>query len=157
MEVTMKAILVVDESETSTRAVEMVRNRKWPLETTFLVLAVLPRYLLPPPPPAMMTLLRRTGSRMPDRVAHARVGVQLTVEALRSAGLKAHGEVRMGRPRKAILEAAREMSAELIVMGASKVSWLGRLLRGGDTALRVSASAPCQVDVFREMGEAALV
>jgi nucleotide-binding universal stress UspA family protein len=148
MEATMKGILVVDESETSTRAVEVVRNRKFPLGTTFLVLAVVPRHLLPPPPPPILTLLRRVSDKMPDRATHARVGVQLAVEALRSAGLKAHGEVRVGRPRQAILEAAREMSADLIVIGAPKPSWLGRFLRGGDFVSRVSAAAPCPVDAY---------
>jgi hypothetical protein len=57
----MKALLVVDDSQSSTRVVEEVRNTAWPVGTKFLVLAVAPRHFIPPPPAPMLTFVRGNG------------------------------------------------------------------------------------------------
>lgn len=155
----MKVIVSVDDSESSTRAVEAVRNRSWPAGTKFLVVAVVNRYQVPAPPSSMLRLLG-TGFRGPrDRATHARVTVQLAVEELRASNLEAQGEVRMGNSRREILRAAQESAADLIVIGSPWAPGWPRALRGawgGGLATRVSASAPCSVDVIRGTGASAV-
>jgi nucleotide-binding universal stress UspA family protein len=55
---------------------------------------------------------------------------------------------RTGRPDKAIVELARELSADLVVVATHPQSRLQRLL-GGSTADRIARNAPCPVVVVR--------
>ena len=57
-------------------------------------------------------------------------------------------DVRCGDPRDEILQAAKEMQADLIVIGSGSRSALNRLLLGS-TARSVLASAPCDILVCR--------
>jgi nucleotide-binding universal stress UspA family protein len=154
----MKVIVSVDDRACSTLAIEAVRTRQWPVDTKFLVVEVVPRHEVRPPPPPMLMLVLTGVDRPWDRVAHARALVQLAVEMLRSAGLEVHGEVRMGHARREILRVAQEFSADLIVIGSPRtpgwhLSWVGW---GGGLASRISASAPCSVDVIRGTGASAM-
>ncbi len=151
----MKVIVSVDDSECSTRVVEAVRNRSWPAGTKFLVVAVVNRHQVPPPPPPMLMLLGTGVRGLRDRVAHARVTVQLAVEELRSADLEAQGEVRLGNSRREILRATQDFAADLIVIGSPRAPVWPRAW-GGGLATRVSASAPCSVDVVRATGASAV-
>lgn len=58
--------------------------------------------------------------------------------------------VLLGRPYEAIVEAAREMAADLIVMGALGLTGLSSLLMGSVTE-RVIATAPCAVLVVKKV------
>jgi nucleotide-binding universal stress UspA family protein len=152
----MQVVLIVDDSEASTRAVEAVQQRAWPQEAKVLVLAVVPRHRFPPPPPPMLMVLNADWRGRRDDAGHARALVQLVVEALKTDGLDAEGKVRLGHPRAEILEEARERCADVIVIGSSKVTLLRRFLIGGDLASSVVARAPCSVEVIRGKRETAL-
>lgn len=145
----MQALLIVDDSESSTRAVEEVRLRAWPAGVRFLVLAVAPRNRIPPPPPAMLTFLRGNWRGQRDDAGHARLLAYLAVELLKESGLEAEGKVRLGLPRRQILKEARERSADLILIGSAKISGARRILFGGDLASFLVARAPCSVEVIR--------
>jgi nucleotide-binding universal stress UspA family protein len=152
----MKILLIVDDSEDSSRAMTAVRQGALPPGTKVFVLAVLPRHRLPPPPPPMLMALRADWRGRRDDAGHARILVGLVVEALKTDGLVAEGKVRFGDSCAEILQEARERSADLIVIGSSKSSLLRRLLVGGDLASSLAARAPCSVEVIREREETGL-
>jgi nucleotide-binding universal stress UspA family protein len=145
----MKALLIVDGTESSTRAVEEVRRTAWPVGAKFLVLAVAPRFFIPPPPASMLTILSGNWPGWRDPVSRASVLVHLAVEMLKERGLEAVGKVRVGRARRQILKEARESFADLILIGSHGISAPRRLLWGGDLASFLVARAPCSVEVIR--------
>jgi nucleotide-binding universal stress UspA family protein len=104
----------------------------------------------------MLMALRADWPVRRDDAGHARVLVGLAVEVLKTDGLVAEGRVRLGHPPREILKEARERSADLIIIGSSKLSLLRRLFVGGDLASSVAARAPCSVEVIREKEETAL-
>ena len=81
--------------------------------------------------------------------------VELVVEALKTDGVEVEGKVRFGHSCAEILKEARERSADLIVIGSSKLTLLRRLLVGGDLASSVATRAPCSVEVIRGKQETA--
>lgn len=152
----MRVILVVDDSEDSTRAVEEVRRKPWPAGAKVLVLAIVPRHRVPPPPPPMLLLLQGDWHAGRDDAEHARVLVKLVVEELRADGFEVEGEVRLGSPCREILKEARERSADLIVIGSAMLTPLRRFVLGSDLASSVVTRAPCSVEVIRGRPEIAL-
>ena len=148
-------LLVVDESEDSTCAIEEVRQRPRSAGAKVLVLAVVPRHRIPPPPPPMLLVLQGDSRGLRDEAGHARALVESVVESLKTGGLEAEGKVRIGHAHAEILKEARERSADLIVIGSSRLSPLQRLLMGSDLASSLASSAPCSVEVIRGKREAA--
>lgn len=146
----MKILLPIDNSPESTRALEAVGRGTWPSDAEILVLAVAPRHLLPPPPPSMLEVLEGGWRGRPDETAHARVSVQLAVEALKSSGLAARGKVRRGHPTTEIVNEARAWGADSIVLGAPDSESPWRHLTSEDLSSSVAARAPCSVEVIRE-------
>jgi nucleotide-binding universal stress UspA family protein len=146
----MQVLLIIDDSEDSSRAVEAVQERRWPVGTNVLVLAVAPRRRFPPSPPPMLLALRGDWRFPRDEAARARALVQLAVETLRSSGLAAIGKVRLGHPHQEILREVRECAADLIVVGSARLTPLQRLLFGSRLASSVAMDAPCSVEVIRE-------
>ena len=61
---------------------------------------------------------------------------------------KALAEVRMGFPRKVISECAKELQADLIMVGSHGHSAIGRFLLGS-VAQAVLRIAPCPVEIVR--------
>lgn len=74
----------------------------------------------------------------------ARKNLQALITA---AGLKADAEVRSGKPGTAILDAADECGADLIIVGSHKPGLEDYFL--GSTAARVVRHAQCSVLVMR--------
>ena len=66
------------------------------------------------------------------------------VEALTAAGLHARASVRTGDPGREIVEAARTMSTDLVVVGSRGRGGVRGLLLGS-VSRRVAATAPCSV------------
>jgi nucleotide-binding universal stress UspA family protein len=81
----------------------------------------------------------------------ARLGQALeTARAeLAAAGLEAHAQVRNGRPAEVIVRTARELDADLVVVGSRGLTGLEGLFLGS-VAREVSQQAPCPVLVARE-------
>ena len=69
-------------------------------------------------------------------------------EQLLHAGHQALAEVRMGFPRKVISECAKELQADLIMVGSHGHSAIGRFLLGS-VAQAVLRIAPCPVEIVR--------
>ena len=69
-------------------------------------------------------------------------------EALRPSGLSVETVARDGDPRSVIVDEAKELSADLIIVGSHGYTGLKRWLPGS-VARAVVSHAPCSVEVVR--------
>jgi nucleotide-binding universal stress UspA family protein len=95
------------------------------------------------------------GALLPLReylVAESRRQLLPWVEELQRAGVTVHPQVAEGRASEAILRAADELNADLVVMGTHGRTGLGRMLIGSVTE-QVIRHARCPVYVVREPSE----
>jgi nucleotide-binding universal stress UspA family protein len=63
---------------------------------------------------------------------------------LKKAGIDVQGQLRIGNPRQIIIETARNVEADLLIMGSHSKRGIFDVALGG-TARQVSSRAPCQV------------
>jgi universal stress protein A len=75
--------------------------------------------------------------------------LSLIAEQIRAKGMEAEPILRSGNPYEEIVNAAKEIGVDLIVIGSHGYAGLGRLLLGS-TAERVLQYAPCPVLVVKE-------
>jgi len=85
----------------------------------------------------------------------ARTQLSLVAEEIRAKDIAAEPLLRVGNPYEEIINAAKEIGADLIVIGSHGYTGLGRLLLGS-TADRVIQYAPCPVLVVRDLSGANL-
>jgi len=133
----MKALIAIDSSPCSQRVLDEASARPWPLDTNFFVLSVVDiqrfsRF------PVLIEDARREATEL----------VNSGAEQLLHAGHKALAEVRMGFPRKVISECAKELQADLIMVGSHGHSAIGRFLLGS-VAQAVLRIASCPVEIVR--------
>ena len=74
-------------------------------------------------------------------------------EKLRASGLRVETAVSDGDPRSAIVDAAREWGADLIIVGSHGYTGVKRWLLGS-VAQSVVSHAPCSVEVVRQKPDA---
>jgi universal stress protein A len=79
----------------------------------------------------------------------ANVQLALVAEQIRAKGLEVQAELRLGNPYEEIVDEAKEMGADLIVIGSHGYRGLERLLLGS-TAERVVQYSPCAVLVVKD-------
>lgn len=70
------------------------------------------------------------------------------IPVLQGKGIKFETVIRYGKPADIIVDVAKEYSADLIVLGHSRHSYVKRRLIGG-TAERVAELAPCSVLIVK--------
>ena len=129
--------MTVDPPEVSATVVAEVARRPWPSNTTFEALSVVePSYVWDVP-----TLLEG----LQDAAAEA---AQRAADQLRAAGLSATSYVMTGDPKAAIVDRAREIPADLVVVGSRGASGFARMLLGS-VATAVARFAPCSVEIVR--------
>jgi nucleotide-binding universal stress UspA family protein len=133
----MKVLIAIDSSPCSQRVLDEASARPWPLDTKFFVLNAVDvqrfaRF------PAMIGDARREAFQL----------VNSGAEQLLHAGHQALAEVRIGFPRKVISECAKELQADLIMVGSHGRSAIGRFLLGS-VAQAVLRTAPCSVEIVR--------
>jgi nucleotide-binding universal stress UspA family protein len=133
----MKVLIAIDFSPCSQHVLDEACARPWPLDTTFFVLNVvdvqrLSRY------PVLIENARREATELVNSAA----------QQLLHAGHKALAEVRVGFPRKIISECAKELQADMIMVGSHGHSSIGRLLLGS-VAQAVLRIAPCPIEIVR--------
>lgn len=140
----------MDASEYSEAALAMVRTRPWPGGTVVRVLSAVVPELPPPPAPAWtgLTIGYKEFLDMKTQEAEALLG--RASETLRTAtsDMGAETVVRVGDPRKVIVDEAEEWSADLVVVGHRGLTGLTRLIMGS-VAQYVVNHAPCSVEVVR--------
>src|SRR5689334_10806850 len=131
---TRRVLLATDGSETSNQAARAVAARPWPEESEFRVISV-----------------EEPWSIKSSRVKHEKgpqEAVSTAEEVLGAAGLKATGEVLSGKPKEAILDAAQNWVADLIVVGSHGRRGFKRFLLGS-VSEEVAMNAHCSVLVVR--------
>ena len=89
-----------------------------------------------------------TASHSPQRRQEAEQAVAATTERLEGMGIAAEGQVLEGRPDEAIVKAAADVGADLIVMGSHGRTGLTKILLGS-VAERVIGQAICPVLVVK--------
>jgi nucleotide-binding universal stress UspA family protein len=129
-----KVLLATDGSETSSQAARAVAARPWPEGSEFRVISV--------EEPWAIKSSRAKHEKAPQEA------VSSAEQVLGSAGLKATGEVLSGKPKEAILKAAQNWTADLIVVGSHGRRGFKRFLLGS-VSEAVAMDAHCSVVVVR--------
>jgi nucleotide-binding universal stress UspA family protein len=133
----MKLLVAVDFSQASEVALQQIGGRTWPGGTSATVLNVVETALL-----QGMTDLSE------QAVEHATRRVEKAAETLRSRGLDAAPLVLTGAPKTTIVEHAKEMAADFIIIGSHGAGDLARFLLGS-VGRAIIHHAPCSVEVVR--------
>jgi nucleotide-binding universal stress UspA family protein len=135
--VVMKILLAVDPPEQSNAAISTVAQRPWPPNTIVEVLSVVePSYVLDVP-------------SLVEGLQEAAEGTaQSAADQLRSSGLDATASVLCGDAKAVIVDHARAIGADFVVVGSRGTSGLTRFLLGS-VAAAVARFAPCSVEVVR--------
>ena len=142
----MKILIGVDDSAHSQAALEYVKAMRWPAGSKFVVFAV--------SAPAVAYTLVDAGGMTWMKAAEEEMTVaaeELTARAerdLRDAGLATEARVVTGDPREAIVNEARTMGADMVVVGSHGRTGLGKLMMGS-VASHVVTHAPCTVTVVK--------
>ena len=133
----MKILLAMDTSSASQDALDGIASRPWPSGSSVEVVSVAePSHLW-------------TTSEVAEEGGHrAREVVQRAVEQLKGKSLAAAGEALSGDPKTIILDRAKSMGADFVVVGSHGASAIKRFLLG-NVAASVLRYAPCSVEVVR--------
>ena len=129
-----RVLLATDGSETSNQAARAVAARPWPEGSEFRVISV--------EEPWAIKSSRAKNEKGPQEA------VSTAEQMLGSAGLKATTEVLSGKPKEAILDAAQNWAADLIVVGSHGRRGFKRFLLGS-VSEEVAMNAHCSVVVVR--------
>jgi nucleotide-binding universal stress UspA family protein len=147
----MKILLAIDGSAPSRDAIEEVARRPWPSSSALLILSVIQPYT---PPATEIVLASATLEEVRQRQAQdAEQFTRQARERIGASGLNVETAVREGDPRTAIIDAADEWQADLIVVGSHGRTGLTRLVMGS-VAQAVVAHAHCSVEVVRRRTKA---
>jgi nucleotide-binding universal stress UspA family protein len=147
----MKILLAIDGSAPSQAAIEEVAHRPWPSPSTLRILSVIQPYT---PPATEVVLASATLEQIRQR--EKQDAEQLTRQArerIAAPGLSVETATSEGDPRTAIVDAADEWQADLIVVGSHGQTGLKRLVMGS-VAQAVVAHAHCSVEVVRRRTKA---
>lgn len=140
-----RILLATDGSGHSEEAVRAVAGRVWPDNTEAKVMSMVN---------PVAYSLEELGLYKGGRTERAHRAISEAARVLTGAGLRVEAEVVAGRPARRIVRAAREMGADLIVVGTEDRGGLHRLLRGS-VSEDVAASAHCSVSIVRRGPKAA--
>ena len=146
----MKILLGVDTSPHASETVSQVCRMSWPRGTSVRVLSVVgptePQYA--PQPHVLAAVAGNLAMIEAQQMAIHEELIARTEEALRRAGLDAVGEIAYGDPRQVLIETARSLGVELVVVGFHAHSGFAQLV-AGSVASYVVTHAPCNVLVVR--------
>ena len=133
----MKILLAVEPPEQSDAAINAVAQRPWPPNTIVEVLSVVePSHVLD------VTSLVEGLQEAAESTARS------AADQLRSSGLNATARVLCGDAKAAIVDHARELGADFVVVGSRGTTGLARFLLGS-VAAAVARFAPCSVEIVR--------
>ena len=143
----MKILLAIDGSPPSEAAIEEVKERPWPTPSTVRILSVIQPYV---PPATEIVLAGATLQEIRERqVTEAdRLARQAGERIMAPGRLSVETAIAEGDARTAIVDAADEWKADLIVVGSHGRTGLTRLMLGS-VAQSVVAHAHCSVEVVR--------
>lgn len=147
-------LLGIETSDFSEAAVSAVRRQFRPEQVVVHLLNVIdPMIYLPLYEGAVRDFDRIEALRNENRES-AKELVEGTARTLRDAGYQVITSVEEGEPRTSIIDYAKRVKAELIVVGSHGRRGLPRLLLGSVSEY-VTRHAPCSVEIIRELPRAA--
>jgi len=144
----VKILIGVDGSPHSKAAIDYVKGMTWPKGTQVVVLSVsIPIVAYTVVDAAGLTWMQTAEEEMSTQAREltARVGKEL-----RDAGFATEAQVVKGDPREALVDAARTLRADLVVVGSHGRTGLAKLVLGS-VANHVVTHAPCSVLVVKMM------
>jgi nucleotide-binding universal stress UspA family protein len=133
----MKVLLAMDSSAASQAALDDISARPWPAGTSLEVLNVVE--------PAHLWTVSETAESV---LGGSRELVERAKDQLHSRGLEAVGVSSSGDPKAVILDHAKSIGADFVVVGSHGGSVVARFLLG-NVAAAVVRYAPCSVEVVR--------
>ena len=142
----MKVLIGVDGSTHSQAALDHVKGMPWPKGSTFVVLSA-------SVPMIAYTVVDASGLTWMQGVEEEMTGLAQTLatrveKELRDAGLSVESRVVKGDPRDALVDIARSIQADLLVVGSHGRTGLAKIVLGS-VAAHVVTHAPCSVLVVK--------
>ncbi len=144
----MKILLASDASKYSEVAARTINAEFRTQGTEVLVLQVVQTAVYGVPP----QMAQGYAPELQDQLKQASESVERIAETLRKAGFKAESRVLENEIRTAILDAARDWNADLIVLGSHGEKGLRKFLMGS-VAESVAHHAQCSVLIVRRPEE----
>src|SRR5918997_45694 len=135
----MRILLATDGSGHSEEAVRAVAERPWPNHTEVKVMSMVN---------PLAYSFEELGLYRGGKTERAHGAINEAARVLTGAGLRVTAEVVAGHPARRIVRAARELGADLIVVGTEDRGGLNRFLRGS-VSEDVAAAAHCSVSIVR--------
>ena len=147
----MKILLGIDTSPVASEIVSSVCRTFGPTGAEVIVLSVVgPKDPETAPTPVMVASVAQNMAVLEADQVQTHEHVLTEAErTLRAAGLAAHGELHYGDPGRALVEAARAHSVDMIVIGSNGHGAIRRFVIGS-VACFVTHHAPCNVLVVRQ-------
>ena len=142
----MKILLGVDDSPFSRAATRYVKEAAWTKGTEFFVISACPSVWIGAGEEMASDAI---GELNRQQELYHQETAEAAARELEAAGLKATGRCLPGDPRHALVEHARAMGCDLVVVGSHGRSGMVKLLLGS-VASHVVTHAPCSVLVVRE-------
>ena len=142
----MKILIGVDGSPHSKAALDYVKTMTWPKGTQVVVLSVsIPMVAYTVVDAAGLTWMQTAEEEMSTQAQELTARVE---QELRDAGFATEARVVKGDPREALVDAARTLHADLVVVGSHGRTGLAKLVLGS-VANHVVTHAPCSVLVVK--------
>jgi nucleotide-binding universal stress UspA family protein len=143
----MKILIGADDSPHARAAIDYVKRARWPEGTEVFVVSVAR------PSVAVYTEVYAPGPAFADRVMEEQVRfceeiANSAKSELAAAGFKVDTRILQGDPREALIDAAKAVGADLLVVGSHGRSGIARLVLGS-VASHVVSHAPCNVLVVK--------
>jgi nucleotide-binding universal stress UspA family protein len=146
-EAAMKILVGVDDSRHARAALDYVRTGTWPGETQVHIVSVAR------PPIAAVTEVYAPAPQYLERVQEEQINLCKSIaekakKNLEPCGLEISTHVLQGDPREALLDTAKEIGVDLIVIGSHGRTGLAKLLMGS-VASHIVTHSPCNVLVVK--------
>lgn len=145
----VRVVLGIDGSAGAKAALEQFVSRKWPALSEVVVL-VADEPLRPTLVGDVIPVVRHSVEESNEQEhRHAVKLANTAAERLQRAGLRARAEVRLGNPKRVLVDFAEEWRADCIFVGATGVSSMLEHFLLGSVAAAVAGRAHCSVEVVR--------
>ena len=149
----MKILIGVDDSPCSRAAVALVRRLEWPAQTKVVVASAV-RPMIPAYTEVYVPALTVDDELLREQTRLHQELVSRAELELRDSGLATEARVLSGDPREALVQTAKDMGADLVVIGSHGRSGIAKLLMGS-VASHVVTHAPCSVLVVKDAAASA--
>jgi nucleotide-binding universal stress UspA family protein len=143
----MKILIGVDDSAYSQAAMDWIKRMNWPKATELVLLSAAPGIMVAYTSPEMSPAAYTAEHYKEDLRFHQEIAARYERQ-VKDLGFTTRALVVEGDPREAIVKAARETHADLIVVGSHGRTGLSKLVMGS-VASHVLAHAPCSVLVVK--------